>query len=352
MDFSSNMAISNIFGFIGQKNTTDVVIDADKIPKEKLRSWTNKYGYFGRAAFHGAKVVDGMNTEGLSIAVLTLPGSVYPSYDPKNTNPVLAIYDIPAYVLSQAHSVRHAIKLIKGHQLVQSAVEENNGIFIKDIPIHFVLRDKNGQSAVIEFLAGKVTIYENAGDILTNSPSYDWQQEHANHYASLSTSKSKSDQFSERVHKYKEITQNATSAEANLVGMLGDFTAASRFARGNIILNNLPMPKSTQEALYQASSLINILAVPKLDNSKSATIWSTIKDLDNVIFYSKNHGQFQGDGSILPESITGGYSMIDLNGINFKVIPQEYNHMTTQVTDPKNIKHLVSAKDLPDFSGG
>ena len=65
MDFAINIANEDIFGFIGQKNTTDVVIDADKVPTSQLTSWTNKYGYWARTAFNTPKVDDGMNTHHL-----------------------------------------------------------------------------------------------------------------------------------------------------------------------------------------------------------------------------------------------------------------------------------------------
>src|ERR1700722_11787123 len=78
LDFLVNLAFQEKMGFIGDENTTDVVIDADQIPTSQLATWKNKYGYLGRAAFNGEKMIDGMNTEGLSIAILYLPGTKYP----------------------------------------------------------------------------------------------------------------------------------------------------------------------------------------------------------------------------------------------------------------------------------
>ncbi len=84
MDFGMNIAMNDTFGFIGQKNTTDIVIDAEKIPVKSLTSWTNKYGYWGRYAFHTPKVDDAMNTEGLSISGLYLDTyTQYPVYNPR-----------------------------------------------------------------------------------------------------------------------------------------------------------------------------------------------------------------------------------------------------------------------------
>ena len=60
-DFLVNLAIQDKIGFIGDENTTDIIIDAEQIPTSQLATWKNKYGYFGRAAFNGEKIVDGIN---------------------------------------------------------------------------------------------------------------------------------------------------------------------------------------------------------------------------------------------------------------------------------------------------
>ena len=164
MDFGMNIAMGDTFGFIGQNNTTDIIIDADKIPVKSLTSWTNKYGYWGRNAFNTSKVDDAMNTEGLSVSGLYLDQyTQYPAYDVKDTRPVLGVFDLPNFIISQARNVDEAVALLKSHQIVQSAVEIRPGIFLKNTPLHLVLRDKTGKSAVVEFVGGRTLIYENAG---------------------------------------------------------------------------------------------------------------------------------------------------------------------------------------------
>src|SRR3990167_9665800 len=72
LDFLVNIAFEDRIGFIGAENQTDIVLDADKIPTKQLAKWKNKYGYFGRAAFNGSKIIDCMNTQGFSVAILYL----------------------------------------------------------------------------------------------------------------------------------------------------------------------------------------------------------------------------------------------------------------------------------------
>lgn len=347
LDFLVNLGFQDKLGFVGEENTTDVVLDADKIPSTQLTSWKNKYGFLGRAAFSGQKIMDGMNTQGLSVAILYLPGTKFPVYNVKDQKPVLAIYDIAPYLLSQAKTVLEALQLLRSLQLVQSAVKEKEGVFIKDIPIHYVVRDKTGESAVIEFIDGHVKIYEKAGDIITNAPPLDWQLQNANYYDSLlADNKVPNEKFSKTFHNYETIYKSSSFVgEANLMGIPGDFTPPSRFARAQVLLNNFPVPTSRQVALYQASTLIDSLSVPVLKGA-SPTLWSSIKDLDEGVYYTKNIALFQGDRTIYPMEITSGYTAIDLKAINFNVSGPDYAKIKVEPTNPKAVTKIITAESI------
>jgi len=347
LDFLVNLAFQEKIGFIGDQNTTDVVIEADKIPSSQLGTWKTKYGYLGRAAFNGEKIIDGMNTEGLSVAILYLPGTKFPAFDPKNQKPVLAIYDIASFLLSQATSVPEALDLIRSHQLVQSAVKEKEGIFIKDLPIHFVVRDKTGASAVVEFIEGQTKIHDKAGDVLTNAPSFDWQLKNADIYASLlADNKTPNAKFEKTFPHYEEIYKTSSyKGEANLLGLPGDFTPPSRFARAQVLLNNFPTPESRPVALSQAMAVNDSLGVPVLKGA-APTLWSSIKDLDDLVYYVKNIVVFQGDRSLYPMTITSSYTPIDLKAINFKAPGETYMQMKVQATDPQDVKKIISADHI------
>jgi choloylglycine hydrolase len=347
LDFLVNIAFEDRAGFIGAENQTDVVIDADKIPAEKLAAWKNKYGYFGRSAFNGSKIIDGMNTQGLSVAILYLPGSQFPAYDPKDSKKVLAIYDMASFLLGQAASVAEGVHLLRSHQLVQSAVQSENGVFIKDIPIHYVMRDKTGDSAVVEFVEGKVKIYEKAGDIMTNSPPFDWQVKHASYYDSLlASNEGPNEKFSKGIYDYEEIYKtSAHKGEANLLGMVGDYTPPSRFARARVLLNNFPDPTTRAVALAQASSVNDSLAVPPLKGA-ALTIWSTIKDLDEGVYYTKNMILFQGDRSLYAFPITSGYTPYDLKAMNFNAPDPSLAEVSVHPTSLDEIKKIISVDEV------
>lgn len=348
MDFPLNISVHNNVGFVGQKNTTDVVLDADKIPQDKLTSWTNEYGYFGRTAFDTPKMIDGMNTQGFSVAMLYLPGTQYPVFDAQDTRPVLGIYDLGSYLLAMAPNVPQALDLVKKHQIVQAAIETESGIYLKDIPAHLVLRDKSGASAVIEFVNGKPVIYEQASNVMTNQPTYDWQLKHAALYDSLkSGGPLPNPTFAKMVLDYDAILKESGGESPFLLGLPGDYTAASRFVKATVLLNNLPEPHSTQEAAFHAQSVLNSVIVPP--TSDSFTIWTMIKDLDNQLVYIKELGYFQGGKRFYPMSITNGYTQFDLKAIDFNAVPVEYRDATIQPTPADQVKKILSATEVPGF---
>ena len=332
MDFGMNIAMNDTFGFIGQKNTTDVVIDAEKIPAKSLTTWTNKYGYWGRYAFHTPKVDDAMNTEGLSISGLYLDGyTQYPVYNPEDKRPVLGVFDLPNFLIAQAKNVDEAVALINSRQIVQSAVEIKPGIFLRNTPLHLVMRDKSGKSAVIEFVGGKTLVYTNAGNVLTNSPTYPQQMEMVKKYQALNIDKDNS-----------------------LTGMPGGFDSPERFARGHILTRFLPVPSSTQEALYQADFVISSLTVPYFGKPgagyRSNTVWKVLKDLDHAIVYTNNAVYFQGGGKIVPTHVVnGGYTIIDLKTIDFTKVPAEFVGETIGPTPKSKVMKIIRANEIPEF---
>lgn len=351
LDFFSNIGFRDALGFTGDKNKTNIVVDVDKIPDQQLTSWETKYGYFGRSAFNETQIIDGMNTQGLSIAILYLPGSKYPTYDPKDSRPVLGAIDLGSYLLAQASTVGEALKLINSHQIVASAVEVEPGVFVTDIPIHYAVRDKTGASAVVEFIDGKVKVYDKAGDILTNAPAFDWQLKNSAFYDSLQADhKGYNKDFENRVYQYKEIYDTTIHpGEANLIGIPGDATPPSRFARASVLLNNFPVPSSHQVALYQAMSVLDSLQVPALNGSEP-TLWVTIRDLDNLVFYYKNILVYQADKSLYPLGPGNAYTAIDLKSINFNQKGVQGIKHSIQPVNPKDIKKIIAANETPMFT--
>ena len=56
------------------------------------------------------------------------------------------------------------------------------GIF----PLHFAVHDAQGNSLVIEYVQGKLHIYDNPLGVMTNSPTFDWMTTYLSNFVNLS----------------------------------------------------------------------------------------------------------------------------------------------------------------------
>lgn len=97
-----------------------------------------------------------MNEYGLAVAVLTDVAAAYPKESDKVT---LFDMTLPRLLLSKTKSVEEAIHYI-----------EKYNFFYDVAPLHYMVADASGQSAVIEFVDGKmvVTKAENKYQVVTN----------------------------------------------------------------------------------------------------------------------------------------------------------------------------------------
>lgn len=326
MDFGSNMGEKAVLGYIGQNNVSDIIVDVDKIPEQSIAKWTVAYGYWGRTAFNTPKVLDGMNTEGLTYSLLYLNGlTQYPAYDSADKRRVIGIYDLGSYLLGSCRNVSEAVSLLKKSQVVSQAVEAAKGIYVRDIPIHIIMRDATGRSAVVEFIGGKTVIYENAGNVLTNQPTYPEQLALAKNFDGLTVK----------------------STDGKMDGLPGGYSSEERFAHAYILTRNLPQPLSHQEAIYQADNIIMSLTRPYLANNSgynSCTIWTIIKDTDEKVIYLKTNLSYQGGKTILPGNIKNGYEIIDLKAFNWKEAPR--GAVVTMPTPKEQIVKLLTPDQL------
>lgn len=98
---------------------------------------------------------DGINEYGLTVACLTDVKAIYPQHNK------ITLFDetLPRLILDKAKTVDEAIQLV-----------DNYNLFYIIAPLHFLVADANGDSAVIEFVNGKMVIIKKSKDyqIVTN----------------------------------------------------------------------------------------------------------------------------------------------------------------------------------------
>jgi choloylglycine hydrolase len=216
-------------------------------------SWTSKYGSV-ISGFYNVASVDGMNDAGLAGNVLYLAESDYG--DAKASGKALiSVGAWLQYVLDNYATVAEAVDALSKEPFAIVAPILPNGAAATG---HLSLADKTGDSAIIEYIGGQLTIHHSPKyTVMTNSPPFDQQL--------------------------------AISTYWDNVGgtnfLPGATRAADRFARMNWMLNAVPPGADQNLANASVMSLMRAISVPlgikdpKLPNI-APTRWRTIADLN------------------------------------------------------------------------
>jgi penicillin V acylase-like amidase (Ntn superfamily) len=220
--------------------------------------WNAKYGSVVVTAFNTQAASDGMNEEGLSAHLLYLDKTTYGKRDPKAEG--LANTQWAQYVLDNFTTVKEALDGLKDIQIVSKAV---NG---RDWPIHLAMEDASGDSAIIEYIDGRMDIYHGSQyQVMTNEPAYHIQLENLKKYQTF----------------------------GGKLSLPGDADPLSRFVRGAFFLKTLPEPKSRVDAIAGVLSVIRTCAVPfgAVDISNNGTVdawptrWMIVADMTDKVYY-------------------------------------------------------------------
>jgi len=125
-------------------NKRGVSRKADAEGDPKPASWTSKYGsvtfnQYGRDFPSG-----GMNEKGLTIELMWLAGSRYPAADAR---PAVDVLQWIQYNLDNHATVAEVLKSDKALRIAG------------DVPIHYLVADRQGQVATVEFLDGRMVAH-------------------------------------------------------------------------------------------------------------------------------------------------------------------------------------------------
>ncbi len=212
--------------------------------------WTSQYGSL-IVSFYGAASVDGMNEKGLVANTLYLAESDYGR--PVAGRPTISIAAWAQYILDSYATVAEAVAALEKEPFTVVAPVLPNG---SPGVGHVALSDPSGDSAILEYIAGKLVIHHGRQyTVMTNSPPFD-QQLALNAY-------------------WKEIGGD--------VMLPGTSRASDRFARTSFYINAIPREMTGQRAIAAVFGVIRGasvplgIATPGMPNIAS-TIWRTVHD--------------------------------------------------------------------------
>jgi penicillin V acylase-like amidase (Ntn superfamily) len=231
--------------------------------------WTSHYGSVTVSGYDSG-TTDGLNEKGLAANLLYLAESDYGVPDGKR--PLLTNAVWLQYVLDNFATVAEAVAALaqEPFQIVAPALPNGS-----KATLHLSISDASGDSAILEYIGGSLTIHHGRHYVvMTNSPRYD--------------------------------EQLAINAYWQRIGGLqflpGTNNAADRFARASFLLGAIPRKadpnyiRGVPEQSYAHQAVAAVLSVqravavplgittPEQPNI-SSTIWRTIADHRNLIYY-------------------------------------------------------------------
>jgi len=213
-------------------------------------AWKSKYGSLV-CSFYGIATVDGINEKGLVVNTLYLVES---DYGPAVAGrPSISIACWTQYVLDNYATVAEAVAALAQEPFTVVAPLLPNGVPGVG---HIAISDPSGDSAVFEYVKGKLVIHHGRQyQVMTNSPTFDEQL---------------------ALNKYWEQI-------GGLTFLPGTNRASDRFARASFFIHALPPLADGLKATASVFSVIRGVSVPlglttPGQPNIASTVWRTVYD--------------------------------------------------------------------------
>jgi choloylglycine hydrolase len=246
-------------------------------------SWESTYGVAGMNGLGLTLIADGVNEKGLAAGIFYLPGyAQYQQVERGQESESLAPWELVTWILTNfatVEEVRDALPRIK----VANVVLDGAGFAP---PLHYIVHDAAGNSLVVEYLHGTLSLHDNPIGVITNSPEFDWHVKNLSNYLNLTPLNAAPEDLSGL--KVSQLGQGT-----GLLGLPGDFTPPSRFVRA-VVFSQAAVPVETgEEAVRQAFHVLDSFDIPRgtvkaVESGKPSyeyTQWTAASDTQHRSYY-------------------------------------------------------------------
>lgn len=222
--------------------------------------WTSKYGCVGVSSWD-ITITDGMNEKGLVANLLWLVESEYPKFDKNGSTPGLAISLWAQYALDNFATVAEAVEGFRNSNfaIVSDFIPGTD----KFTTVHLSLSDSSGDSAIFEFIKGKLVIHHSPSYIvMTNDPPYEQQLAISQYWKNI----------------------------PGKIFLPGSVSSTDRFVRANFFINSIPQTDDPRIAVAGVFSVIRNVSVPYGFSVEgfpnlSTTRWRVVADQKNLMYF-------------------------------------------------------------------
>ena len=227
-------------------------------PTDTYMQWTSKYGFVGTDVSHLPGFTDGLNEQGLSVGTLWLTATKYPDVSSLPREKVIQIIDVAHWILGSFATVDEVKKGLKNVTVTGAPMKEMKNMLF---PLHLAIHDRNKKSIVVEFVGEKMQIYDNPYQVMTNDPPFP-------------------DQI-KNLEKYKKLT----NSWEGMLGLPGDATPPSRFARIHTLNRFVQRSKTSREAINNANHILNRVTLVNNEIAGRSTEYGLVRDHKNLVYY-------------------------------------------------------------------
>jgi len=252
--------------------------------------WTSRYASLGANGVGLPFLFDGVNEKGLAAGTFYFPTTAgYMKYNAAEASRTIAPWEVGSWILENFATVEE-VKQNIGKIEVAEVVFKNWG-FVP--PAHYVVHDASGKSIVIEYVDGKLHVYDNVIGVITNSPAFDWHMSNLRNYLNFSM-------VNAPPVDVGGVKLTGFGQGTGMLGMPGDFTPPSRFVRAVAYSTSVLPSRTGKEAVLQAIHILNNFDIPEGSSREEHrdahgnvmadhTIWTSASDLKQRRFYFRTY---------------------------------------------------------------
>ena len=252
--------------------------------------WKAKYASVGANGVGLPFIFDGLNEKGLAVGLFYFPTSAgYMPYTAADAGKTVAPWELGSYLLENFATIEE-VKSNLGKVVVPAVVFSQWGFAPE---VHYIATDSSGKSVVIEFVGGKLNVYDAPLGVVTNSPAFDWQMTNLRNYVNFSLN-------NVPPVKLGAVTLQPLGQGSGMLGIPGDFTPPSRFVRAVAFSHSVFPSQTGGDAVLEAFHVLNNFDIPKgaaRDREKDEhgnihadyTLWTSANDLKAKRFYFRTY---------------------------------------------------------------
>ena len=241
-------------------------------------TFKTKYAYagFSMSVTNTPIFVDGINEHGLMGCLLYYPRFAhYNNYDDGrfNLNPIYFM----TYMLGCFTSINELLDNLDKVNFIDEKVAGG------DAPVHYIISDRSGETIIIEPDEQGLSVHRNTIGVMTNSPNYDWHVQNLRNYIGMQT-------MARPAQQLGNLTLQPFGEGTGLIGLPGDYTPPSRFARVAYIKHLLDQPADEMAALSMMHNVLASVTIPmglhkNAQGGVEGTLYTSVMCSESLTYY-------------------------------------------------------------------